>query len=117
MRVKQVFGAAIEFQSRAIALIDTLLERARQIPIGGLVPLPDTILVSALVFTPTYDPSTGAVDALIASGRRSDLDDPGHAVPSDARRRVDDGDAGAGEAVEQTRLADIRSADDGDAGK
>jgi hypothetical protein len=69
-------GAAIEFQSRAIALIDTLLERARQIPIGGLVPLPDTILVSALVFTPTYDPSTGAVDALIASGRRSDLDDP-----------------------------------------
>ena len=42
------------------------------------------------------------------------LDDGGDAVAGDAGGRIDDGDAPAGEPVEQRRLADVRPADDRD---
>ena len=46
----------------------------------------------------------------------ADLDERGDAVARDAGRRIDDGDAPAGQPVEQRRLADIGPADDGDDG-
>lgn len=67
---------AIDFQRRGVAAIDVLLEGAERVPVGGTIPVSDTIVLAAIVSTPTYDPSTGAVDALIESGRLSDLDDP-----------------------------------------
>lgn len=68
--------AAIGFQEGAVASIDVLLREASRVPAGNNLTLSDTIVFAAFLSTPSYDPSTGAVDALIASGRLSDLDDP-----------------------------------------
>ena len=67
--------AAVEFQSRAVASIDVLLDHAAATPVGAPMSVADTVILQAFVSTPSYDPSTGAIDALIASGRLSDLDD------------------------------------------
>ena len=68
-------AAAVEFQARAMASIDVLLDHAAATPVGAPMSVPDTVILQAFVSTPSYDPSTGAIDALIASGRLSDLDD------------------------------------------
>lgn len=68
-------SAAVEFQSRAVASLDVLLDLAATAAPGAPMTVPDTVVLFAFVVTPSYDPSTGAVDALIASGRLSDLDD------------------------------------------
>ena len=44
------------------------------------------------------------------------LDERGDAVAGDAGGRIDDGDAPAGEPVEQRRFADVGPADNGDDG-
>ena len=71
--------ATLEFhilmQRTAVASLDDLATRATSEPKGSTIIVPDTILLAATIFTPTYDPSTGAVDALIARGGLSQLRD------------------------------------------
>jgi len=63
-----------DFQERGLASIEVVLDSVRASQTDGWLTLSDTIVLAALLFTPTYDPSTGAVDALIASGRLSELE-------------------------------------------
>ncbi len=63
------------FHSMAAASIDDLVSR---IDLAGGAPwltLPDTIASFAFVFPPVFDASTGALDALVADGSLSRLED------------------------------------------
>jgi hypothetical protein len=62
------------FQRTASASILELATRSDEVGAKDLIEVPDTIVLSAMVFVPSYDPSTGAVDALIASGQLSQLE-------------------------------------------
>ena len=62
-------------QRTAVGSVVELAERAVAAAPGETIEVPDTVLLAALVHVPTYDPSTGAVDALIARGGLSQIED------------------------------------------
>ena len=53
------------FQRTASASILELAARSDEVGANDLIEVPDTIVLSAMVFVPSYDPSTGAVLSLI----------------------------------------------------
>lgn len=80
-----------DFQYRARASIDVILDGIRDDPSATRIELSDTIVLAAFVTTPSYDPSTGAVDALISAGRLSDLEDGElKRILTEFRTKVDD---------------------------
>ena len=65
----------LQMQRTAVGTVVELAELAVAAGPGETIEVPDTVLLSALVHVPTYDPSTGAVDALIARGGLSQIED------------------------------------------
>jgi hypothetical protein len=66
----------IRFTRTAISSTDQLVIAIDANEGAETVTVPDTLVLSAIVFNPSYDPSTGALDALISSGMLARLDEP-----------------------------------------
>jgi len=66
----------IFLQRRAVSSIDELVAAIDAAGGASSLVVTDTIVLAAFLFNPSYDPSTGAVDALISSGMLSRLDEP-----------------------------------------
>lgn len=63
------------FQRTAVASIDELVDRVDDAAGAPWLTMPDTIASFAFVFPPVFDASTGALDALVASGALSRVRD------------------------------------------
>jgi hypothetical protein len=66
----------LRLQRLAATSINELVGRIDEAGDDLWLTLPDTIVAFAFVYPPTYDASTGAVEALIASGALSRVQDP-----------------------------------------
>lgn len=66
----------IHFARTAISSTDHLIAAIDAAGGAGTLTVPDTIVLSAIVFNPSYDPSMGAVEALVSSGMLARLDEP-----------------------------------------
>jgi len=70
---REEFETRREQHRRAQASIERLLGALDASPGAARVVVSDSVVMEALVFVPTSDPSTGALDALISSGGLADL--------------------------------------------
>jgi hypothetical protein len=70
-----VLALESRFHGTAVSSIDDLLARIDAAEDGVWLTLPDTIASFAIVFPPLVDPSTGALDALVAGGGLSRIRD------------------------------------------
>ena len=61
---------------RVVAGGEALIEAIDATPTGSMLTIPDTLLFLGATWHPSYNASLGAVEALLASGRLSEIDDP-----------------------------------------
>jgi hypothetical protein len=75
-RNRTIVQAELNAIGRIIAGADYLLERLEAEPEARFVSVTDSIAWLATLWGPTLDPSLGAVDALISSGRLAQIENP-----------------------------------------
>jgi hypothetical protein len=72
---RQSLAFHVDVAGRIVAASDEVVRRLDAAGVGEAVLVPDT-LVAWILFSPSLDPSLGAVEALIASGQLSAVEDP-----------------------------------------
>jgi len=94
-------GVAVEIRSlgRVIAGGEALIHQMDSARDGSVLVVPDTLLFLGTRWHPTYNASLGAVEALLASGRLSEIADP------DLRLRLAGLDEVVADAVEEEEFA------------
>lgn len=75
-RNRTIVSAELSAIERIMAAADYLLERLEADPEARFVSVTDSIAWVATLWDPTLDPSLGAVDALISTGRLAQIEDP-----------------------------------------
>jgi hypothetical protein len=75
-RNRDLVSAELSVLDRLTSSAAALLVELHANPEAALVEATDTIALLATVWAPTFDPSLGAVDALISSGRLAQLPNP-----------------------------------------
>jgi len=66
----------IRFVRASISSTDQLVAAIDAAQGASTLTVPDTLVLLAIVFNPSYDPSMGAVDALISTGMLARVDEP-----------------------------------------
>lgn len=74
-RNEEMTRAEFEAVERTIVAIDTVIARLTADPDAPYVTVRDSTAWLATYWAPTYDPSMGAIDALIGSGRLAQIED------------------------------------------